>query len=111
MHSDAPVASATDWHQILQLYDQLMALVPSPVVALNRAVAVAEVHGPGAALTAVDQLDLPRYHLFHSTRGNLLERVGRPAEAREAYDTALALATNDAERRFLERRRHRVSDA
>ena len=109
VHSDAPTAADTDWGQILQLYDQLLAQSPTPVVALNRAVAVAEIDGPGVALAAVDSLDLDGYHLFHATRADLLQRLGRDAEAAEAFDAALALAGNDAERRFLEDRQRAVS--
>jgi RNA polymerase sigma-70 factor (ECF subfamily) len=105
VHSDAPTAAATDWTQIVQLYDQLMTVAPSPVVALNRAVAVAEVDGPAAALSLVDALALSRQHLFHAVRADLLRRLGRPAEAAEAYDAAVALAGNTAERNFLRRRR------
>jgi RNA polymerase sigma-70 factor, ECF subfamily len=107
VHSDASIAADTDWRQILALYDQLTAVAPSPVVALNRAVAVAEVEGPDAGLAAVDALAdvLDRYHHFHATRADLLRRLDRRDEAAEAYTTAIALATNDAERRFLEARR------
>jgi RNA polymerase sigma-70 factor (ECF subfamily) len=105
VHSDAPVASATDWRQILQLYDQLLALAPSPVVALNRAVAVAEVEGPAAALTLVDGLDLGSYYLFHAIRADLLRRLGRHAEAALAYEQAIARTENATEREFLQRRR------
>ncbi len=105
VHADAPRAPVTDWPQILRLYDQLLALAPSPVVALNRAVAVAEVHGPGVALALVDGLDLGRYHLFHAIRADLLRRMGRTAEARAAYDEAIARAGNAAERDFLIRSR------
>jgi RNA polymerase sigma-70 factor (ECF subfamily) len=101
VHSDAPSTAATDWAQIVALYDQLMALTPTPVVALNRAVALAELHGPAAALEVVDALDLRRYHLYHSVRGNLLRRLDRPADAAAAYETALALATTDADRTVL----------
>src|SRR5437899_7170170 len=94
VHSDAPTAADTDWGQILALYDQLLAVAPTPVVALNRAVALAEVKGPVAALTEVDGLDLDGYHLFHATRADLLSRLGRPAEAAAVYDTAAAPATN-----------------
>ena len=104
VHCDAATAGDTDWHQILRLYDQLLAMAPTPVVALNRAVALAEVAGPAAALAAVDELDLGRYHLLHATRADLLQRLGRHAEAAEAYERALALATNGAERAFLQRR-------
>ncbi|MDQ3680598.1 MAG: RNA polymerase sigma factor, partial [Actinomycetota bacterium] len=105
VHADALTGADTDWAQILQLYDRLLALSPTPVVALNRAVAVAEVHGPAAALAAVDSLDLGRYHLFHATRADLLRRLGRNHEAADAYEAALALTGNAAERRFLQARR------
>jgi RNA polymerase sigma-70 factor, ECF subfamily len=101
VHSDAPDAAATDWWQILQLYDQLLSLTPSPVVALNRAVAVAEVSGPAAALDLVDALDLRGYHLFHAIRADLLRRLGRDGEAALAYEAAIALTDNAAEREFL----------
>jgi RNA polymerase sigma-70 factor, ECF subfamily len=104
VHSDAPAAAATDWSQILQLYDQLLSLAPSPVVALNRAVAVTEVEGPAAALSLVDELDLGGYHLFHAIRADLLRRLGRNAEAALAYEAAIALTENTAERDFLRRR-------
>jgi RNA polymerase sigma-70 factor (ECF subfamily) len=104
VHSDAPSAAATDWGQILQLYDQLVVIAPGPVVALNRAVAVAEVEGPGAALTLVDRLDLHDYYLFHAIRADLLRRQGRDGEAALAYEAAIARAGNAAERDFLERR-------
>ncbi|GGN46776.1 RNA polymerase subunit sigma-24 [Streptomyces kronopolitis] len=104
VHSDAPTAAATDWWQILRLYDQLLALSPGPVVALHRAVAVAEVEGPAAALACVDGLGLDRYHLFHAVRADLLRRLGRTAEAAEAYERALDRAENAAERRFLRQR-------
>jgi len=105
VHADAAVAADTDWWQILQLYDQLLAVTPTPVVALNRAVAVDQVHGPAAALAAVESLDLGSYHLFHATRADLLRRLGRLGDASDAYDAALALVENGAERRFLEMRR------
>lgn len=105
VHSDAPTATETDWSQIVQLYDQLLAIAPSPVVALNRAVAVAELHGPKRGLAIVESLDLDRYHLFHSTRADLLARVQRYDDARIAYDRALALTNNTAERALLERKR------
>jgi RNA polymerase sigma-70 factor (ECF subfamily) len=105
VHSDAPSADATDWRQILALYDQLVALDPSPVVALNRAVAVAEVDGAGAGLAAVEGLPLGAYYLFHAVRADLLRRLGRAAEAVAAYDSAAALTDNEAERAFLERAR------
>ena len=102
VHQPPPKHYDTDWGQILALYDQLLAVSPSPVVALNRAVALAEVKGPAAALSAIDGLDLADYHLFHATRADLLTRLGRHAEAARAYDAAIALATNAAERAFLE---------
>ena len=105
VHSDAPAAAATDWWQILELYDQLMEVAGSPVVALNHAVAVAEVEGPEAALALVDGLDLDGYHLFHAIRADLLRRLGRDAEAALAYEAAIARTENAAERAFLERRR------
>ncbi|BBX82716.1 RNA polymerase subunit sigma-24 [Mycolicibacterium aubagnense] len=105
VHSDAPTASATDWCQILALYDQLMAIAPTPVVALNRAVALAEVAGPQAALDLVEALDLKDYHVYHVVRASLLSRLGRTAEAAEAYDRATALATNPVERAHLRRTR------
>jgi RNA polymerase sigma-70 factor (ECF subfamily) len=104
-HSDATCAAATDWKQILALYDQLLAVAPSPVVALNRAVAAAEVVGPDEALTAVDQLGLDSYQMFHAVRADLLRRLGRSDESAVAYARALELTTNEAEREFLERRR------
>jgi RNA polymerase sigma-70 factor (ECF subfamily) len=109
VHSDAPTAALTDWWQIVRLYDQLMAIAPSPVVALNRAVAVAEVDGPAAALALVDALDLGGFHLFHAIRADLLRRLGRLAEAALAYDAAIELADNAAERAFLQRSREAVS--
>ncbi|MFI9414372.1 RNA polymerase sigma factor [Nocardia gamkensis] len=105
VHADAAIAAATDWTQILRLYDQLTALTPSPVVALNRAVAVAEVDGPATALELVDALALERYHLFHAIRASLLDRLGRTADAVAAYDAALDRTDNAAERNFLARRR------
>ncbi len=111
VHSDAPTAAATDWRQILQLYDQLMALNPSPVVALNRAVAVAEVAGPDAALTLVEGLDLGGYYLFHAIRADLLGRLGRKAEAALAYEAAIACSENATEREFLQRSRQALAQA
>jgi RNA polymerase sigma-70 factor (ECF subfamily) len=101
VHSDAPVAAATDWDQILKLYDQLLAVAPGPVVALNRTVAVAEVDGPAAALALVDDLDLDGYYLFHAIRADLLRRLGRPAEAAKAYEAAIARTGNEPERAHL----------
>jgi RNA polymerase sigma-70 factor (ECF subfamily) len=105
VHSDAPSAAATDWNQIRQLYDQLIAVAPSPVVALNRAVAVAETDGPQAALAIVDSLNLSGYRMLHAVRADLLRRLGRNPEAADAYDAAIARTENSAERAFLQRRR------
>ncbi|WP_020579694.1 RNA polymerase sigma factor [Actinopolymorpha alba] len=105
VHSDAPSAAATDWSQVLRLYDHLMAIAPNPVVALNRAVAVAEVDGPEAALTVVDCLGLAGFHLYHAIRADLLRRCGRNAEAAQAYDAATALTENAVERDFLQHRK------
>ncbi|WP_051866550.1 RNA polymerase sigma factor [Streptomyces griseus] len=109
VHSDAPTADTTDWGQILRLYDQLMALAPSPVVALNRAVALAETEGPAPALAALDGLDLADYHVLHAVRADLLRRLGRDTEAVRAYDTALTLVESPAERGYLERRRRELA--
>jgi RNA polymerase sigma-70 factor (ECF subfamily) len=103
VHSDATTAAATDWRQILQLYDQLLAVSPSPIVALNRAVAVSEVDGPSVALALVDALDLDGFYLFHAIRADLLRRLGRAGEAARAYESALERASNEAERAFLRR--------
>ncbi len=103
VHSDAPTAAATDWRQILQLYDQLLAMAPSPIVALNRAVAVAEVEGPDTALGIVEALDLDQYYLFHAIRADLLRRLGRHAEAAAAYEVAIDCSQNVSEREFLVR--------
>ncbi len=100
LHADEP----RDWPQIAALYGELARLTDSPVVELNRAVAVAEVQGPEAGLGIVDRLDLEDYRYLHSTRGELLRRLGRTAEARAAYRRALALVHDHAERRLLERR-------
>ncbi|MEU4474500.1 RNA polymerase sigma factor [Micromonospora sp. NPDC023888] len=102
VHTDG---AATDWPQVLALYDQLLVLTPSPVVALNRAVAVAEVYGPAQALAGLADLDLPGYHRLPATRAELLVRLGRDEEARAAYDQAMALATNETERAHLRARR------
>jgi RNA polymerase sigma-70 factor, ECF subfamily len=104
VHSAAATAADTDWRQIVALYDQLLAMQPTPVVALHRAVAVAEVSGPAAALDLVDILDLPRHQLFHAVRADLLRRLGRSAEAATAYDAAIALTGNEPDRAFLARR-------
>ena len=105
VHSDAATAADTDWAQILALYDQLMAIAPTPVVALNRLVAVAEVQGPAPALDLAGQLGLDGYYLFHSTRADLLRRLGRRDDAAAAYDAAIARTANGAERAFLTRQR------
>lgn len=105
VHSDARDAADTDWQQIVHLYDQLIAVTPTPVVALNRAVAVAEVEGPAAALRLVDALPLDGYHLFHAIRADLLRRLGRTGAAASAYDAAISLTANAAELAFLERSR------
>jgi RNA polymerase sigma-70 factor (ECF subfamily) len=103
VHSDAPSAARTDWRQILEIYDHLMAIAPSAVVALNRAVAVAEVHGVERALELVDAIDLPKYHLLHAVRADLLRRLGRTADAASAYRAALECCENKKEREFLVR--------
>ena len=110
VHSDAPAAAATDWRQIGALYDQLLAFDPRPVVALHRAVAVAEVDGPQTALLLVDALALFSYHLFHAIRADLLRRLGRQAEAASAYEAAIELAENGAERDFLRGRLRSLAD-
>ncbi len=101
VHSDAATAEQTDWPQIVALYDQLLAIAPTPVVALNRAVAIGEVRGPEVALALVEQLDLDNYHPFHATRADLLRRLGRDTEAAAAYARAALLAPTQAERDFL----------
>ena len=102
-------AADTDWAQVATLYAQLYAVAPSPIVALNRAVAVAELDGAEVALAEVNRLDLENYHPWHVTRADLLRRLGRSAEARAAYDAALALTDNEAERAFLTRRRGQLA--
>lgn len=101
VHADAASIDATDWSQVLALYDQLLAVSPTRVVALNRAIALGEVRGPQAALALLDDLDLDGYHLFHAARADLLRRLGRPGHAARAYARAADLATSDAERAFL----------
>ncbi|MFF5174664.1 RNA polymerase sigma factor [Micromonospora sp. NPDC000089] len=108
VHSAAPTAAGTDWRQVLQLYDQLRAYDPGPVVALNRAVALAEVRGPAEALAVLDALNLDGYHVFHAVRADLLRRLGRAAEAARAYDTAAERTPNEAERAYLRRRREQL---
>jgi RNA polymerase sigma-70 factor (ECF subfamily) len=105
VHTDAPTAAATDWRQVVALYDQLYALRPDDVVWLNRAIAVAELEGPRAGLDALATVQLDTYHLLHATRAELHARLGEVAAARAAYDRALELVGNDTERRFLAERR------
>jgi RNA polymerase sigma-70 factor, ECF subfamily len=108
VHAEAPSAAATDWPQIVGLYDVLARIDPSPVVELNRAAAVSMRDGPAAGLALIDAIltrgDLAGYHLAHSARAELCRRLGRTAEARASYETALALTRQGPERRFLERR-------
>jgi len=111
VHSEAATAVDADWPQILRIYDQLFLVAPTPIVALNRAVALAEVDGPAAALRVVDGIDLDRYHLYHATRADLLQRLDRGDEAIMAYDRAIELAANAAETRFLIERRDAVGKA
>jgi len=101
VHTDANSVEDTDWAQIVALYDRLLAVAPTPVVALNRAIAVGEVDGPAAALALVNTLDLAGYHPFHATQADLLRRVGRVDEAIDAYQRAALLAPPGAERDFL----------
>jgi RNA polymerase sigma-70 factor (ECF subfamily) len=108
VHSDAREARDTDWRQILAIYDQLMTLMPNAVVAMNRAVAVAELEGPEMAMRLVDELDLERYHLWHAVRADLLRRMGRLEEAESSYTLAIGRCANGAEKDFLERRRLEV---
>jgi len=111
-HCQAARAEETDWAEIVRLYDRLERLQPSPVVSLNRAVAVAMADGPQSGLAIIDSLaaagDLDGYHLFHAARADLLRRAGLPAQAAENYRRALALATNESERRYLQRRLREV---
>ena len=111
VHCEARTAAATDWRQIVELYDLLMSIAPSPIVALDRAVALAEVEGPEAALAIVGALDLDHYHMFHAVRAELLRRSGRDSEALTAYDSAIARSENACEREFLERSRKRLRSA
>ncbi len=108
VHTDAPAASETDWSQVVALYDQLTRFDPSPVVALNRAVAIAELDGPTAALELVDRLPLVGYHAWHATRADLLRRLDRTTEALESYDAAIAATQNRAERAYLHAKRDEV---
>ena len=109
VHAEAATFEETDWPQILGLYDRLLVLAPTLVVALNRAIAVGEVEGPSAALELVEELDLEGYYPFHATRADLLRRRGRAAAAETAYERAAALAPTDAERDFLRRGGRTVS--
>lgn len=104
VHSDAPTAAETEWNQILALYDQLLMFTPTAVVALNRAVAVAEVHGPRKALELIDGLSLAEYYLYHAIRADLLRRLGQPYVATAAYQAAIDRTDNAAEIRFLKSR-------
>ena len=108
VHSDAPLSELTDWPQIVQLYDHLLAVAPSPIVALNRAVAISEVDGPAAGLALVDAIALDQYYLYHAIRADLLRKLGRRAESGLAYAAAIARTTNAAERRFLEEQQNAV---
>jgi RNA polymerase sigma-70 factor (ECF subfamily) len=101
VHADAATVAQTDWMQIVALYDQLLAVAPTPVVALNRAIAIGEVEGPAAALALVDELELDNYHPFHATRADLLRRLGRDREAGAAYERAADMAPTETERDFL----------
>ena len=101
VHADAATFEQTDWAQIVALYDHLLTLAPTPVVALNRAIAIGEMHGPAAALALVDELDLDNYHAYHATRADLLRRLGRTREAAAIYKRAAELAPTEAERDFL----------
>ncbi len=109
VHTDAPTGAATDWSQIAALYDQLYRIDPSPIVALNRAVAIAELDGPEVALAIVDRLPLETYHAWHATRAELLRRLGRSDDSRAAYDAALAVCDNTAERAYLTRKRDQLT--
>ena len=109
VHTDADSAAETDWSQIVALYDQLLTFTPTPVVVLNRAIAVGELAGPAAALALIDGLDLASYHRFHATRADLLRRLHRHDEAMDAYETAASLAPTDVERSFLARQARRPS--
>ena len=109
VHTDARDVRDTDWSQVIALYDQLIRLDPSPIVRLNRAIAVAELDGPGVALVEVEGLPLEGYHAFHATHADLLRRLGRSAESRAAYDRAIGLAGNTAETAYLTRRRDQLA--
>jgi len=108
VHANAARADSTDWHEIVGLYDMLLAVEPSPVVELNRAAAVAMRDGPGAGLVLIDAIlgrgDLLDYHLAHAARADMCRRLGAAADARKSYERAIALVRQEPERRFLERR-------
>jgi RNA polymerase sigma-70 factor (ECF subfamily) len=110
VHTSARDVRATDWSQVVALYDQLVRIDPSPIVALNRAIAVAELDGPEVALATVDRLEakLAGYHAYHATRADLLRRLGRSQQSRAAYDKAIELAGNTAETAYLTRRRDQL---
>ena len=111
VHTSARDVCDTDWSQVVALYDQLVRLDPSPIIALNRAIAVAELDGPEVALAAVDRLEdkLAGYHAYHATRADLLRRLGRSQKSRAAYDKAIELAGNTAEIAYLTRRRDQLA--
>ncbi len=111
VHADAPALASTDWAQILTIYDQLLRIAPTPVVELNRAVALAEVEGPAMALVTVDRLELEHYPLWHAVRADLLQRCGRRADAALAYELALEITENPAEQRHLRRRLGELASA
>ena len=111
VHTDAPSTRDTDWRQVVALYDQLMAIAPTPIVALNRAIAVAELDGPDVGLALVDGLALDGYHAWHATRADLLRRLGRGADARAEYDAAINATANSAERAYLTRRRDQIAES
>ncbi len=109
VHADAPTLAATDWVQILTIYDQLLAIAPTPVIELNRAVALAEIEGPAAALADIEPLELDTYYLWHAIRADLLQRCGRTAEAYRAYERAIQATDNPAEQRHLRQRQHELT--
>ncbi len=113
VHCDADSFEVTDWHQIVALYDHLFTIMPTPVVALNRAIAIGEIEGPGAALTALDAIapDLDNYHLMHAARGSTLRRLGKRDAAKAAYERAVHLAATDTDRRFLEQQVKALTDS
>jgi RNA polymerase sigma-70 factor (ECF subfamily) len=108
VHTDATSASDTDWSQVVALYDQLVSIDPSPIVALNRAVAIAELDGPDVALALIDRLPLAGYHAWHAARADMLRRLRRDVEADDAYDAAIAATQNAAERAYLSMKRNQL---